>query len=402
MSSPYQAALVEELKKLVRIPSSSFPEGGEEGKVQAFVAGRMKEMGARVRTFEADDVPGVRSHPLFCGRDRQFANRPTVLGEIGPQNGAALLVLAHSDTVQLFEPEGWTVDPFACVLRDGELIGLGVSDDKWGVASMLSIMRELLDRGEPLRKRVIFASTIDEENGVGNGVLLLWLAGVNAQSAFYLDGGNMDICIGNCGGSNLYLRPKASIAPHLLERHGNALQDVALQMSAARAHLFDSHALYRINSRRTCSVGYVMRADRNGPYHVLYFYTLLGEPRAKFCAELELAVANALAEDLVLYNQNYREPWFEASCGDPAEPFTQMVCEAYRRVTATEPRIATLSKQDAFVLRNHGRIPIVSFGVGRYSGKGAVHTPDEAVTLESVWVGRSVAFEAIHMWLNAN
>ena len=72
----------------------------------------MRQAGARVRTFEADDMPEFRSHKICHGPNRQYKGRTTVIREVGPVDAPALLVLAHSDTVQINSPDDWTFDPF--------------------------------------------------------------------------------------------------------------------------------------------------------------------------------------------------------------------------------------------------------------------------------------------------
>ena len=149
----YKTTYLEELCELIRIPSRSTPEGGEEGPLQRLVAGKMKNLGARVRTFDPADIPGFLTHPLCSQPDRQYADRPTVLAEIGPQEAPALLVLAHSDTVPITKPGEWSFDPFGGEIRDGNVLGLGVSDDKWGTAALLTILRALADSKNRSGKR---------------------------------------------------------------------------------------------------------------------------------------------------------------------------------------------------------------------------------------------------------
>ena len=237
----YKDLYIKEVCEFIRIPSRSTPEGGEEAALQAVVASRMRKLGARVRTFDPGDVPGFFEHPLCCKPHRQYANRPTVLGEIGPEDAPALLVLAHSDTVPINTLGQWSFDPFLGQVRDGEILGLGASDDKWGTAALITLLRALGDSGRELKKRFILASTVDEENGVGNGLLLLTLAGIKAEGAIYLDGYQMDVHIGNLGGTFLLLRPKEQTT--LNPRHKELLKAASHALSLRRAPLFDSHFL---------------------------------------------------------------------------------------------------------------------------------------------------------------
>lgn len=395
-----KARFVEHLCEFVRIPSRSSARGGEEGRLQALLADRMRAQGAHVRAFTPDDIPAFFTHPLCHGPDRQYEDRPTVIGEIGPKEAPALLVLAHSDTVPLYLPEAWTRDPFGGEVRDGKVWGLGASDDKWGLAALLVLLRALTAAWTPLRKRLIFASTVDEESGVGNGALLLTLAGVQAESALYLDGADQHICIGNLGGSNLYLRPRAALSPSALADHAARLQTVSEALSRQRAPLYEG-SLFRDNMTRDRSVVFRRDSDAQGSHFILHFYLLPGEERATFCEALEAAVSQALGEAFSHYTLAYREPWFEPALIDPATPLVRHLAAAYRDVAGEEPCITTISKQDAFVLTNHARIPTVSFGPAHAQGPGAFHQPDECVEIEEAWQCCRIAYAAVCRWLES-
>ena len=390
--------MVARVVRFVRIPSRSSPEGGEEGALQTVVAEEMRGLGARVRTFEPDDVPAFRTHPLCHGPERRYEGRPTVIGELGPPGAPALLLMAHSDTVPVNDPEAWTCDPFAAEIREGAVWGLGASDDKWGLATLLVIMGALSAEGKALRKRLIFASTIDEEHGVGNGALLLTLAGVKAEGALYLDGCDMDICIGNMGGSSLSMRPKGVLAPETMSRHGAALDAACKGLSKRRSPLYARPYLEK-NVTREGSVLFRREEDAAGPFFKISFYTVPEEDRASFCPELEKAVSGALGREMDSYELRYYEPWFEFALAAENNPMVRHVAAAGRALLDRDLTVNTISKQDAFVLINHARIPTVSFGVSRHKGPGAVHRPDERVWIDEAWQGCRVACDAVRRWL---
>src|SRR5437016_3039261 len=103
----YKNQLIDYLCQFVRIPSRSSALGGEEGEIQRLMALNMRRLGARVSLFETSDIPEFPKHPLCHGPTRQYTDRPTVIGELGPHDSPALLILAHSDTVEIFHPELW-------------------------------------------------------------------------------------------------------------------------------------------------------------------------------------------------------------------------------------------------------------------------------------------------------
>jgi acetylornithine deacetylase/succinyl-diaminopimelate desuccinylase-like protein len=390
---------LEELCELIRIPSRSTPEGGEEGPLQRRVAAKMKELGARVRTFDPTDIPGFLTHPLCSQPERQYADRPTVLAEIGPPDAPALLVLAHSDTVPLAKPEEWSFDPFGGEIRDGNILGLGVSDDKWGTAALLTILRALAGSKKPLRRKIILASTVDEENGVGNGLLLLTLAGVKAEGAIYLDGYQMNVLIGNLGGTFLLLRPRNPAGARLNAGHADRLREACRKLSGRRADLFDG-TFYKDNAVRGSSINLIEWKDAKGPCFNINFYTLPGEDKRDVCAGLEMMVKEALGEELHDYELDYRKIWFEPALISPSLPHVQCLAAAAEEVLKAKPIITTISKQDAFVLTNHAGIPTVSFGpASRVTGKGAFHNVDECLAVEEAWTGCRIACDAVFRWL---
>lgn len=394
----HKAALIADLCTLIRLPSRSNAAGGEEGDVQRWVAAQMRAAGARVRSFLPEEIPGFFTHPLCCGPDRNYKDRPTVIGEIGPEDAPAILIAAHSDTVPLFAFDDWTFSPFLGEVRDGYVCGLGSSDDKWGVASMLTLMRALAQPGRRLKKRVIFASTIDEENGVANGLLLLTLAGVSAQACLYLDGLDMNVFKGNSGGSNLYLRPRRPLAPAALARHTELLTAACARLCREREAVFRI-PYFEHSTVRDSSVKYVPREDSRGPFHLLAFYTVPGEADAAVCRQLEQAVAEALGADAALYDLSYRHPWFEPALIDAQSPIVRIMADAARNVLGRPPVVTVVSKQDVFVLHNHAKIPTVSFGVVRSDSPRTFHQPDESVAVEDVWAGARIAYEAIERWM---
>lgn len=84
--------------------------------------------------------------------------------------GAArsVIIMGHLDVVGV-ERDGWSVDPFGGVVRDGYLLGRGAIDDKGMVTSnlmtMLLLKRHVIDAGGTLTRDVVFVANADEEAG---------------------------------------------------------------------------------------------------------------------------------------------------------------------------------------------------------------------------------------------
>ncbi|MGZ8637668.1 MAG: M20/M25/M40 family metallo-hydrolase [Actinomycetota bacterium] len=120
---------VEELERLVRIPSIAFPDY-DGAPVRASAV-------ATAEILEAAGFGGVRVIDLPDG-----VEHPAVFGEIaGPAGAPTMLLYAHHDV----QPEGpvdeWTSPPFEPEVRDGRLYGRGTSDDKCGIVVHAAAVR---------------------------------------------------------------------------------------------------------------------------------------------------------------------------------------------------------------------------------------------------------------------
>lgn len=78
-------------------------------------------------------------------------------------NGIAFL--GHLDTVPHGDLAAWEDSPFSGTIRKGRMFGLGASDMKSGVASLLIMVRFLMEHKTYFKNPVYFIFTADEETG---------------------------------------------------------------------------------------------------------------------------------------------------------------------------------------------------------------------------------------------
>lgn len=153
--------MVEFLRELVRIPTIN-PPGANYADCAAFIGGKLKEFGYEVRYVEAEGLPE-------CAR--QFP-RTNVIGRMdGLRARPTLHFNGHLDVVP--SGAGWTLDPFAAVIRDGKIYGRGVTDQKAGIAASIFAVEAIRRAGVKLAGAVEQSATVDEESGGLAGVAYL-------------------------------------------------------------------------------------------------------------------------------------------------------------------------------------------------------------------------------------
>lgn len=177
---------------LIRIPTVN-PPGEHYDDCARTIGDQLARFGHEVEYFAAEDRP---EHTLryprvnVVGTRTGLSARPTV-----HLNG-------HFDVVPA--GGGWTVDPFAGLVRDGKLYGRGSCDMKAGLAAAVYAVEAIRRAGIVLPGTVEVSGTVDEESGGFAGVA--WLAEHGRLSATRTDYCiipeplNVDrICIGHRG-----------------------------------------------------------------------------------------------------------------------------------------------------------------------------------------------------------
>jgi len=146
---------------LVRIPTVNPP--GDEYEACARLLGD----DLRRRCFDVELLAAE-------GRPEHTARHPRV-NVVGARRGGAGPVVhlnGHIDVVPA--GDGWTVDPFAGIVRDGRIFGRGVCDMKAGIAAAVFAAEAIARAGVPMPGTIEISGTVDEESGGFAGVA--WLA----------------------------------------------------------------------------------------------------------------------------------------------------------------------------------------------------------------------------------
>jgi len=215
---------IDELRRLVRIPSPT----GEEGDAQSHVAGMLRGLGAETIVEEPDMAalfarfPLVAQYPTHWQHDLilpyqelptyeglrtsglenvlNYRGRPNVVGVFrGSGGGRSLVLNGHIDTVTVEPRREWDHEPYGAQIVDGRMYGRGTSDMKGGLMAALLAMAYLREAGVPLRGDVIVQSVVNEEHA-GNGTLDLVRRGWRADAAIVLEPTGNLVAVSHYGG----------------------------------------------------------------------------------------------------------------------------------------------------------------------------------------------------------
>jgi succinyl-diaminopimelate desuccinylase len=184
--------LVELARSLIRFPTIN-PPGEAYQPCAEFIGRRLSARGFAVNYVRAAGTPGdTERYP----RINVIARRE------GGVAGRCLHFNSHIDVVQT--GAGWTLDPFAAVVRDGKIYGRGACDMKGGLAASIIAVEALIDSGAQLPGALEISGTVDEESGGYGGVHYLaqrgWFSPPRVDHVIIPEPLNVDrVCIGHRG-----------------------------------------------------------------------------------------------------------------------------------------------------------------------------------------------------------
>lgn len=152
---------VEFLAALVRKPSDNPP--GDCAAHAVLTADLLEGLGF---TVERHPVPAV----IVAANGMISATNLIIRHRFGP--GPVIALNAHGDVVP--PGEGWTVDPYGAVIRDGKMYGRGVAVSKSDIATYAFALKALEPFAADLKGTVELHITYDEETGgeIGPGLIL--------------------------------------------------------------------------------------------------------------------------------------------------------------------------------------------------------------------------------------
>jgi len=225
---------------LIRFPTVN-PPGEAYTPCAEFIAARLRRRRFETRLIRGEDTPG----------DNDRYPRTNVVARFdGRVPGRTVHFNSHIDVVEA--GEGWTVDPFGGLVRDGRVWGRGACDMKGGLAASIIAAEAFMDVYPDFPGAIEISGTVDEESGGFGGVA--YLAGQGFFSKPRVDHVvipeplNKDrICLGHRGVWWAEIETRGAIA------HGSMpfLGDSAIRHMGAVLSAFEEELYPALDRKRT-------------------------------------------------------------------------------------------------------------------------------------------------------
>jgi succinyl-diaminopimelate desuccinylase len=184
--------LVELTRALIRFPTIN-PPGEAYQPCAEFIGRRLMNRGFTVDYVRASGTPGDSA---------RYPRINVIARREGDAKGPCVHFNSHIDVVQT--GAGWSLDPFAAVVKDGKVYGRGACDMKGGLAASIVAIEALIDSSAHLPGTLEISGTVDEESGGYGGVHYLaergWFSSPRVDHVIIPEPLNVDrVCIGHRG-----------------------------------------------------------------------------------------------------------------------------------------------------------------------------------------------------------
>ncbi|AFK64120.1 glutamate carboxypeptidase [Advenella kashmirensis WT001] len=216
-----QQAYLDTLRDLVHIESGSRDIEGVT-KIAGFVADRLKQLGAETQIIEPADVYRMDDTPEKTG--------PVVHATIKGSGQSKIMMIAHMDTV--YQKGDLKNQPFR--VEGDKAYGLGIADDKQGVAAILHVVDMLKKLNYKQFGTVTVVLNSDEEISSPGARALITKFAEDQDAVFSFEGGGKDggvrLATSGIGAAYLKVQGKSSHAGARPEGGVNSLYELAHQV----------------------------------------------------------------------------------------------------------------------------------------------------------------------------
>jgi len=232
--------LVALTQSLIQLPTVNPPGDGYLAICELLEA-RLKQ-----RAFKTERVRASGA----LGDCDQYPRWNIIARHEGKYAGECVHFNSHTDVVDT--GDGWTVDPFAGVVREGRIYGRGACDMKGGLAASIVAAEAFIDTFPEYAGAIEISGTCDEESGGFGGVAFLaergWFDPARVQHVIIPEPLNKDrICLGHRG----VLWTEVETFGHIAHGSMPFLGDCAVRHMGAVVSKFEQSLFPELAKKRT-------------------------------------------------------------------------------------------------------------------------------------------------------
>lgn len=397
---------------LIRFPTIN-PPGEAYRPCAEYIGERLRQSGFQVSYVRGAGAPGdTDAYP----RTNVIARRE------GRYPGRCVHFNSHIDVVEA--GLGWTVDPFAGIVRDGRVYGRGACDMKGGLAASIIAAEALIRTCPDIAGTLEVSGTVDEESGGYGGVAYLAERGYFSEPRVHHviipEPLNVDrVCIGHRGVWWAEIETKGRIA------HGSMpfLGDSAIRHMGALLERFERDLWPELARRRT-KMPVVPEGARQSTLNVNSVHGgqmeggeglpspcvadscravidrrfLIEEPIEQVKGEVR-AILDALVRERAGFAYELRD-LFEVlpTMTDPQGAVVQATMQAVREIVGREPALICSpgTYDQKHIDRIGGLSECIAYGPGILD---LAHQPDEFVAIDDMVASAKVMARAAHALL---
>lgn len=391
-----KSELFELLSSLIKINSETFgAEGGNEGEIAKYLYSVCEKAGIEAELYTPLDVEGFDSHKERMNGYNLNGRYNLTARFRGRENVDTLMLMGHSDTVQVGDRANWDFDPFCGEIKDGKILGRGANDDKFALAASLFLFKLFKQIDFVPRSNMLFSAYCDEEYGGSHGALAAVLK-YPCENILNIDGMADEIWHCATGGQDVEYTFRTENAAESAETGARAILtalEVLEEFKNNRKRELGENRFYRGTAVAELPMYYLeVRVGDNGSdlgVGKIAFEYFTDKTEPEIYAELD-SLNEKLSERL--------RPMGILSCGFRplcrffhyvfCEPDSRIVNEllaAYEAAGAKRPNVCGSCLSDYSVISKYGSKSSLTFGIAKnFAEPGGPHQNNEFVDCEKL------------------
>lgn len=383
------------LSRLVQIDSQSFGSYGREKKIAEYIHGLCQELGLESSLYSPMDLEGFADHPDYMpGRNLEDRYNVTAVWK-GEEDQNALMLMAHTDTVQFGDPANWELSPLSGAIKDGRIYGRGAGDDKSGIAVMLFLTKIMKEAGFRPKRNCLLNAYSDEEYGGSHGALAAVLRDP-CQRVLNLDAATDMVVTCATGGGEMKFKFHCAEPVDSSWRVARALpvaMDVIDEFAQRRREELENNRFYAGTVVPQQALRYIgVKAGENGQdlgvgelHFVFYTDKTKDEIYPEF-DEMDTVLKERLAPLGMISDGFYPTTrFFHYVTCESDHPHVLDYLQAVRTVTGREIDVCGGGLGDHSVIAKYGCPSAISIGcIRNFEQAGGAHQPNEFIECDAM------------------